>query len=201
MIIELLGLPRSGKSTIIQDLLKFFCNSDTLFDIEKEGAFENTPPTSYLYNKIWLKTIENFLSNVSPQGIHFLERGPLDRVIMTTTLHKHGHLTIEQTDNLCKTARAYIGKVDKFVLVDIPIALSLKNVKNHKIHFTRNANFLRTLSIEYQGINKLVDLNTLKLITHKQNEVMDEFRRRAVSEIKEFVDTKNPHHSVDLVGL
>jgi hypothetical protein len=152
-IIEFLGMPRSGKSTILSSL-------DTELNITSHfERFDLIPkryndPSQYNYNrwyaKYCIKKIRDL--NKADSCTHVIERSLLDRIAFGKALAKYGKFSDKQLESYLKFFEPYINQITLGFVFHITPHNSLRNIRSQKQHITREPLFLELLYNEYENL-------------------------------------------------
>jgi len=151
MIIEILGMPRSNKSTFIEKVSNKISNTNFVFEAFDQVPYET--PESFEFNYWYANYIVDLCKNVQDNGPTVIERGVNDRIAMGKALHKSEHFTKTQLQEYLNLLEPYKHYSDILVIFIISPEESMRNVKSEKTHFTRSLNFLKILYREYEELS------------------------------------------------
>lgn len=152
VIIELTGLPRSGKSTIVE--IAQLSNS---FKIHEEFFDKNPYPRSdYDNHNLWYaEQLANRIKNALKDGKdHIFHRGAFDRIAFAQALFEMGLInknTLNEHENLLNNL---IPLTDKIILCDCSVDESLKRDRT-STSITGNRQFLEILHGKYENLARI----------------------------------------------
>ncbi|MBI5066273.1 deoxynucleoside kinase [Candidatus Woesearchaeota archaeon] len=152
VIIELTGLPRSGKSTIVKNaqLSGSFVIHEEFFD---ENSYSRSDHNNY--NLWYAEQLANRIKIALKDGNnHVFHRGAFDRIAFAQALFEMGFInknTLEKQENLLNNL---IQSTDKIILCDCSVDESLKRDRDSQA-ITGNRQFLEILCTKYENLAKI----------------------------------------------
>lgn len=147
MIIEVMGLPRSGKSTVIRET-----KLDHKIIIHEEFFDENpyTRSDHNTYNLWYAQEIAKKIKiAIKEGGDHLFQRGALDRISFAEALFEFGLLSKETLTKHKVLLTPLVKQTDKIILCSCSIKESM-NRDNLSSSITGNQEFLKILDKKYK---------------------------------------------------
>src|SRR3989344_5477179 len=150
MIIEFVGLPRAGKTTLIDN---YFSDE---FIIHRE-AFDLVPHSIseyHQYNLWYAKYVAAELKKALTDGKnHVFDRGVFDRFVFAQALFEDGKLTKDELDDQQKHLKELFSSVNEVVFCDVSVDDSI-NRDSTPNPMTGERKFLEKLRNNYLDLEK-----------------------------------------------
>lgn len=138
-------------------------------ELVPRGIWDDKYEHNLWYAKYCIDTL-NKLSN--KLGIHIIERGVIDRIIIGNAYYKMGWVTKKQLDNYLSILKPSIEKVDRVFCFLIPVEESVKRAKLLGKDVTQAIPYMKVLYQEYKDL-KTWFLNAFYL---PENATIDELK-------------------------
>jgi hypothetical protein len=152
-IIEFSGMPRCGKTTIL-DLLMHHSDG-FIFYGEEFNLVPFDDESSYKYNLWYANYCVDRLKKFKNENIiYLLDRSILDRIAFGWAMVSFGKFTVEQNEKYQAILEPYVGKQDLTFVKNISPEQSLKNAVGYKKMITRDLEFLKHLNKAYGDLGK-----------------------------------------------
>jgi len=151
-IIEFSGMPRCGKTTVL-NLLEHY-SDDFVFYGEKFDLVPFKDESSYEYNLWYANYCIDRLKQFKDNKIYLLDRSILDRIAFGWALTSFGKFTVKQNEKYQAVLEPYVCKQDLTFVRNISPELSLKNAIGYKKMITRDLVFLKHLNSAYANLER-----------------------------------------------
>ncbi len=161
-IIEFLGMPRSGKTTVAKHI---FNKSSKIILLEER--FDLIPyPQSDLFNyNLWYaKYVVKQLNSISKENNHILiDRGITDRIVFGEALNRYGIFTKNQLNEYRSVLEPFKYSVNLGFVFCLSPEMTLLNRRSNKQNITHDINFLRLLHRLYSQLENNKNASYIQL--------------------------------------
>jgi len=161
MIIELVGLPRAGKTSCLNKLMNSYSNLKSI----KED-FSNNPYNRYLEihkSNYWIcEKILNDIKKITDSNITIMDRGVIDRIAWTNATFEFKLITNSEKEKELNLLKEDISKINLAILFDISEEVSLNRAKPKSSNYlTRHKDFLKILRKNYLDLKTKYNLKII----------------------------------------
>ncbi|MBN1274745.1 hypothetical protein JXA12_00425 [Candidatus Woesearchaeota archaeon] len=152
MIVEIAGLPRVGKTSVIRRLQEERPSLKVYLEVFSSIPFPD--PTSFDYNRAYVDVCVGRAEEAWADSarIHVFDRGIIDRLAVSDALHRYGYLSGEEYRGLAGLLAPHAEKRDVTVVFNTSVAESLERIKRPKRHFSQDGEFLEALFSSYASL-------------------------------------------------
>ena len=156
-IIEFLGIPRSGKTTVAQSLKEKFSN--VVYYPERHDLVPKEIFGDNFKHNLWYAKycVENIKSIPNDDKIHIFERGVVDRLTIGRVYFKMDWFSSEQLEEYEKNLISCIKKVDKVLVFLISVDESVKRANDAGKDLSKAAEYMTNLYSEYKRLDSWLD--------------------------------------------
>lgn len=172
MIFELIGLPRSGKSTVVKEAqLEKIIIHEEFFD---EVPYYRTEHDKY--NLWYAKEVAKRIKlAIEEKGDHLFQRGASDRIAFAEALFKVDLLSRKTLDEHKYILSPLIQQTDKIIWCYCSVNESMKR-DTPSDSITGDKKFLETLANEYERLSErynLIKINTEQHLSESVKELLN----------------------------
>ncbi|QQR92112.1 MAG: HIT domain-containing protein [Candidatus Iainarchaeum archaeon] len=149
MIIEIAGIPRSGKSTLAIKLEKNSIIQEEFFD---EVPFDRDDHEKY---NLWYasKVKEIIEKNLTTNSRFIMQRGAFDRIVFAKSLYDYGLVSLDCLNEHIRLLEKLIPKMNKIIICECSVENSIKRDKSNG-GLTGDIKFLNILRNNYLELGK-----------------------------------------------
>lgn len=171
-MIEVAGLPRAGKTTLVKAIFsEDWTIHPEVFDLCPIPRSQHDE-----YNMWYARHVQKVVSENHHKAKQLIERGPFDRIAFARALHQWGSVSKRALTFHEELLHPEIEKMKQVIICDINVDLSLKRDTPSK-SFTGNRTFLTLLRIQYLQLARQIPHSTVLDTTEINEHILDRVQK------------------------